>query len=37
MDILSIVLIVIAAVAGAAVTWLIVGNQQKGKADVIRL
>lgn len=32
MDILSIVLIVIAAVAGAAVTWLIVGNQQKGKA-----
>lgn len=32
MDILSIVLIVIAAVAGAVVTWLIVGNQQKGKA-----
>jgi ribonuclease Y len=32
MDILSIVLIVIAAAAGAAVTWLIVGNQQKGKA-----
>ncbi len=32
MDILSIVLIVIAAVAGAAVTLLIVGNQQKGKA-----
>jgi ribonuclease Y len=32
MDILSIVLIVIAALAGAAVTWLIVGNQQKGKA-----
>jgi ribonuclease Y len=35
MDVLSIVLIVIAAGAGAAVTWLIIGNQQKGKAAQI--